>query len=169
MGFLDIPLIARIRRNHGLEHATIHVLSERHDRLSMVGRSDWNGFTLYGTVDTDEVKFATEEALNRLRHGEAHWAVHPRCGTILATTGLMTGLAAFFAISMDSYDTRRFRWGTIPSAILAATVAAIFAQPIGLYLQEHFTTSGYPANLEIKRVSLQPNARMVIHRVETTQ
>jgi hypothetical protein len=169
MGFLDIPFIAHIRRNHGLEHATIHLLSQKVEYLSMVGRSDWGGFTLYGTVDTADVQWAAEEALRRLRQGEAHLAVHPRCGTVLATTGFLTGLAAFFAIGLDNREQGRFRWGTIPSAILAATGAAILAQPVGLYLQEHYTTSGYPANMEIKRITLQPNAGMVIHRVETTQ
>jgi len=32
MNILDIPLIARTRRNHALEHATIHVLSEHEPR-----------------------------------------------------------------------------------------------------------------------------------------
>jgi len=44
--------IARIRRNHGLEHATIHVLSEGHKRFSAQGNSDHRGFHLniYGDV-----------------------------------------------------------------------------------------------------------------------
>jgi len=169
MGFIDIPLIAKIRRNHGFEHATIHILSEKHKRLSMVGRSDWGGFTLYGTVDTADVQWAAEEALHRLRRGESHLAVHPRCGTVLATTGILTGLAAFLAIGVDSRTPDRFRWASLPAALLAATGAAIMAQPIGLFVQEQYTTSGYPANLEIKRITVRPNANMVIHRVETVQ
>ena len=27
---LNLPILSRIRRNHGLEHATLHVLSRRH-------------------------------------------------------------------------------------------------------------------------------------------
>jgi hypothetical protein len=169
MGFFDIPFIVRIRRNHGLEHATIHVLSEHHKRLSMVGRSDWSGFTLYGAIETDEVQAAVEEALHRLRRGEAHLAVHPRCGTVLATTGILTGLASFLAIGLDSNTRDRFRWSSLPTVLLVATGAAIFAQPIGLFLQEKFTTSGYPANLEIKRISLMSNSKVVIHRVDTVQ
>ncbi|MDM8519854.1 DUF6391 domain-containing protein [Anaerolineales bacterium HSG6] len=169
MGFFDLPFIAKIRRNHGLEHATIHILSEKHKRLSMVGRSDWGGFTLYGTIDTADVQSAVEEALHRMRRGESHLAVHPRCGTVLATTGFATGLAAFLAIGIDSRTCDRFRWATLPTALLAATGAAIVAQPLGLYFQEQYTTSGYPANLEIKRITLQPNTKMVIHRVETAQ
>ncbi len=168
MGVSDI--ITRVRRNHGLEHATIHILSQRQNRLSLAGRSDWNGFTIYGAVDTSELKRATQDALNRLRQGEADLAVHPRCGTVLVTTGLITGLAAFFAISLEPSGSRnRFRWAAIPAAILAATFAAVFAQPLGLFLQENYTVDGNPGNLAIKRISLESDTGLIIHRVETTQ
>ena len=169
MGFFDLSLINKIRRNHGLEHATVHILSRRNANLSLVGRSDWNGFTLYGPIDTAEVKRAAREALERLRRGEANLAVHPRCGTVLATTGILTAMAAFLAISLDSGSHKRFRWSTIPAAVLAATAAAIFAQPLGLFLQEHYTTCGHPGNLEIKNISLEPSNNLIIHRIETTQ
>jgi hypothetical protein len=166
----DLSLLTKIQRNHGFEHATVHVLTRRLGKLSIVGRSDWNGFTLYGPVDTDDVRVAVEEALQRLRQGEAELAVHPRCGTGIAVTGFLTALAAFLAIGLDSGDsTKRFRWGAIPAAILAATGAVILAQPLGLWLQEEYTTSGDPGNLEIKSITLQPNARFIVHRIETTQ
>lgn len=169
MGLLDVPLIARIRRNHGLEHATIHILNRRHTHLSLVGHSDWNGFTLYGPIDTAEVKQAAHEALQRLRQGETSLAVHPRCGTVLATTGILTALAAFLAISLDGGFRGRFRWSSIPAAMLAATGAAILAQPLGLLLQERYTTSGNPDKLEIKNVSFKPTANLIVHRVDTVQ
>jgi len=166
----DFSLLTKIRRNHGLEHATVHVLTRRLGRISIVGRSDWNGFFLYGPIDTAQVRAATEEALQRLRQGEAELAVHPRCGTGIAVTGLLTGLAAFLAIGLDGGSlTKRFRWSAIPAAILAATGAVIFAQPLGLWLQEQYTTSGDPGDLEIKSITLQPNARFIVHRVETAQ
>ncbi len=170
MGIFDSPIINNIRRNHGLEHATIHILSKRNTNLSMVGRSDLGGFSLYGTVDTAEVRVAADEALQRLRQGEAHLAVHPRCGTVLATTGILTALAAFFAISLDGSSRGRFRWGAIPVAILAATGAAIVAQPLGLSLQKNYTVSGQPANLDIKSIIVSTTpAGIIKHRVATTQ
>ena len=167
MGLFD--LITRIRRNHGLEHATVHVLSQKHTHLAVVGRSDWNGFTLYGPLDTAEIAQATHDALQRLRRGEAHLAVHPRCGTVLATTGLLTGLAAFLAIGLDGNSNSRFRWTAFPTAVLAATLAAIFAQPLGLFLQERYTVSGNPGNLEIKNITTRMMGSLTVHRIETTQ
>jgi hypothetical protein len=170
MPFINWPIITKIRRNHGLEHATIHLLSRnRQGNLSIVGHSDWGGFTLYGPVTPAEIEAAATEALARLRRGEAELAVHPRCGTVLATTGLLTGLAAFLAIGLDSGSNNRFRWGSIPAAILSATVAAIFAQPLGLHLQRHYTTSGHPGSLEITGVRAVPHRHVITHRVETRQ
>lgn len=169
MGLLDMYPFINIRRNHGLEHATIHILSRRVPHLSMVGRSDVNGFTLYGTIDTEEVKRAAHEALNRLRHGQEDLAVHPRCGTILATTGVLTGLATFAAIGLSGRPRKRFRWGTLPEAIMAATFAALMAQPLGMFVQEKFTVSGNPGPLEITGIQLTGNPGMVIHRISTSQ
>ncbi|RPJ54974.1 MAG: hypothetical protein EHM12_13090 [Dehalococcoidia bacterium] len=144
------------------------MLSRRQPHLAVVGRSDWNGFTLYGPLDTVAVDQATREALHRLRRGEANLAVHPRCGTVLATTGLLTGLAAFLALSLDTSGGRsRFRWAAIPSAVLAATVAAIVAQPLGLLFQERYTVSGNPGRLEIKTISSRSTGNLTIHRIET--
>ena len=38
------PYILRVRRNHGLEHATIHILNGQNYKLS--GRSSGGGFVL---------------------------------------------------------------------------------------------------------------------------
>jgi len=169
VGLLNMYPIVNIRRNHGLEHATIHILSERNPHLSMVGRSDLSGFTLYGPVATEDVRYAAHEALRRLRAGQAELALHPRCGTIIATTGILTGLAAFLSVSVVGKPRQRFRWAAIPEAILAATFAALAAQPLGILLQEHFTVSGQPANLTITDIVRAPTKKMVTHRVKTTQ
>jgi hypothetical protein len=167
MGLFD--LLTRVRRNHGLEHATVHVLSHQHAHLAVVGRSDWNGFTLYGPLDTVEVGQAARDALQRLRQGQTYLAVHPRCGTVLATTGLLTGLAAFLAIGLDGNSRSRFRWASFPVVVLAATLAAIFAQPLGLFLQERYTVTGNPGNLEIKNITTRMVGSLTVHRIKTTQ
>lgn len=170
MGFLDtLPFIADIRRNHGLEHATVHMLSRRHPFLSVVGRSDWAGFTLYGDLSTSDVESAAQEALDRMRRGEGHLAVHQRCGTMLVTTGLMTALATFLVFKMEERSPRgAITLASIPAAMLAATMAAIIAQPLGLFIQEKYTTSGNPATLEITGVERTDVGNLVVHRVHTT-
>ncbi len=166
--------VNRIRRNHGLEHATIHVLSESHKRFSAQGNSDHRGFHLniYGEVTPDEVCAAAAEAQRRLREGERQLAVHPNCGTVLVTTATLATLAAQAALA---WEQRRAPAGdghgrslttafnALPGAILAVVAALIVGRPLGLTLQERYTVDGDIADLEI--VSVQPVAVSPVARL----
>ena len=83
----DIPVISRVQRNHGLEHATLHILSQRYPKQSLAGHSDTAGFWIIGDVTIEDVYESVEEALSRLRNGEKHLAVHRNCGTNFVTSG----------------------------------------------------------------------------------
>ncbi len=135
MNLLEIAPISTIRRNHGIEHATVHVLTSHDPSIRLVGRADSKGFNIYGDVPTDQLVSAANEAVDRLKQGEHGLAVHPRCGTNLVVAGLLTGIAAAIALG------RRPSLRRIPDAILATTFAAIVAQPLGLTFQERITTS----------------------------
>ena len=163
MPLRDIPFIARVRRNHGLEHATIHVLAQQNPRLRVVGRTTSGGFYLYGTLTTRQVRAAVEQAISRLQKGETYLAVHPRCGTNLATAGFLAGLAAFLALLPRA----RRRLDQLPFAILAATLAVVVAQPLGLILQAQVTTSSDARNLIVKRITCRQQSPVAVHHVET--
>ena len=85
---LNAPTISRIRRNHALEHATLHILAQRFPGKPMAGHSNPRGFWILGDVPTEEIKSAVESALARLRAGESHLALHPNCGTNIAVAGM---------------------------------------------------------------------------------
>ena len=159
-------IVQRIRRNHALEHATIHVLAAAPLHSSLFGRSDWSGFWLYGDVETAQVEQAAHEALRRLRAGERHLAVHPRCGTILATTGLLSGLAVFATLGL-AQPRGRLRWSSLPDAILAATAAAILAHPLGMWIERTITTTADVGELAIARIYRQSGGAVPSHRIET--
>jgi hypothetical protein len=160
-----IPFLARLRRNHALEHATIHVLSQRQRKLKVVGRSTNTGIFLYGPLETAEVEAAVHEALARLRRGEHQLAVHPNCGTSLLTAGVMTGLASFFAM----LGTRRLldRLGRLPMTIFFTTAALVLAQPLGLNLQRTVTTEPDVGDLRVKSVKRLASTPITVHWIET--
>jgi hypothetical protein len=153
-------LVSRTRRNHGLEHATIHVLSEKHKHFSAQGHSDFRGFHLniYGNIDEEEVLAAVEEAYQRLKAGEHQLAVHPNCGTVLLTTATLGALASQSAFGLEQRRQRRPRMdfsvfaNGLPSAILAGVLALIVAKPLGMAIQARFTTEGTLGDLEVTRV-----------------
>jgi hypothetical protein len=161
MNILEIPLIAKIRRNHALEHATIHVLTQRNPRRHLMGRTTATGFYLFGEVETNEVAAAVSEALARLQRGEHDLAIHPRCGTNLATAGVLAGLSAFVAMSGRS----KSRLAKLPQVMLAATLAVIAAQPLGLALQKHVTTLSEVKGVTIEEIIRQQRGQVVVHQV----
>lgn len=163
---LGIPFVSRIRRNHGLEHAVLHLLAQRYPQRSMAGHSDANGFWLIGDVPTEVVHSVVVEARERLRAGEHRLAVHPNCGTNFVTAGVLAGLAAFIAL-FGAERRLRDRLERLPLATTLATLALIAAQPLGLSIQRHITTSGEVGELIV--VDIVPNRRgnITSHRIIT--
>lgn len=166
MGLLDHPLIARVRRNHALEHATIHVLSRRYRDLHVMGRSTPNGFVLYGDLPTDAVHEAVQEALERLRAGERHLAVHPTCGTNAVAAGTLAGLGAFLVLSPRRRSVTEWL-GRLPTVILLATLGFILGQRLGLALQASLTTDPRVGNLRVVAVVREERGPMVVHHIYT--
>ena len=165
MKLLELWPMAAIRRNHALEHATIHVLSERQSYLRVMGRSDWSGFTIFGSVGTDELSSAVTAALQRLRAGESQLAVHPRCGTNLATGMVLAGLASASALS----GKRRSRLEKGLQLLIGLAAAFVLAQPLGVRVQEQITTSADVTTLRVVGISRHDSGTLVVHRVETAQ
>lgn len=164
--FLRVPLVERVRKNHGLEHATIHILSARRPRTSLAGRSDHRGFALFGDVPTEAVTEAAQSALQRLKAGEYHLAVHPNCGTNFVTAGMLVGVVAFLA-SLGPGRNWRTRLERLPLLIGAATLALVFAQPLGMALQREVTTTALLGDLEIVSITRHQTGRWTMHRVDT--
>ncbi len=166
LGLLETGLIDRVRRNHGLEHATLNILAERHPGKPMGGFSDTGGFWILGDIETEELTNAALEALKRLQAGEAKLAIHPGCGTNFATAGVLAGLAAgltMFGVGRKLRD----NLDRLPSAVLLATIAMIAAQPLGLKLQAQVTTNAVPGRLRVMDVRMVQQHSLVSHRVRT--
>jgi hypothetical protein len=145
-------LIGTVRRNHGLEHATISVMLRRLGRdIRTVGRATRDGFFLYADVPAELVEECADEALRRMKAGEGHLAVSPFCGTNIAVAGALTAGASLLAIG------RSARADRLPNAMLASMLAIVIAQPLGRLLQKHITTSPDLADTEI--VGVRPGGR----------
>ncbi len=65
------------------------------------------------------------------------------------------------------------RLSRLPSIVLMSTFALILAQPLGLALQQHFTTLGDPGDTEIVNIDRSEfpipiaGQRMTVHFVRT--
>lgn len=163
MRFLEWPPIKKVRRSHGLEHATVHVLAEAQPTLSLVGRASVWGFTIYGDVDTATLTKASQEALRRMQAGQGALAVHPRCGTNLAVTGLLAGLSSALVAREKS------PWRRLGVAVWTAAAVVLSSQSLGLQAQKHVTTTADLEGVRIAGVSRHQLGRLALHRVHLTQ
>jgi hypothetical protein len=156
---MDTNLITQVRRNHGLEHATIHILSRRYKGFGAQGNASVNGFylNLFGDIPADAIEEAAREALQRMKSGEEELALHPNCGTVLLTTAVLATLAgqAVFAFERKRSRSSTMSFidalGTVPGATLAVVVALIVSKPAGMFFQS-YTTTGRPGEMEIASV-----------------
>src|SRR5579863_7680266 len=148
---LSLPYIRRTRRNHGLEHATIHVLSGQGQPVHLSGRSDAEGFVLIGDATTEQIEKAAHTALGRMRNGEHQLAVHPNCGTGFLTSAALVCVTALLG-SVGVRRGARDYIERLPIVLMMSVGALIIAQPLGLSLQAHFTTLGDPGDLKITSV-----------------
>lgn len=158
-------IVDRTRRNHGLEHATVTILSQRRPGLKLAGRSTPFGFYIYGRAETEELRAAVEEALRRLKAGELHLAVHPNCGTNLIAKGIAAGLTSYF--SFLGANTFRSRLARLPRVAVLSGAALMLAQPLGLALQKHLTTSAEIRDMRIVSVKRSDRGGLVTHFVTT--
>lgn len=163
---LQNPIISRIRRNHGLEHATLHTLASHLPYTMLAGHSDVGGFWIIGDVPQEVLHAAVQEAINRLRSGESRLAIHPNCGTNYATAGALAGMAGALAM-LGTGKRLRDKLNRLPFAAALATIALMIAQPLGLLLQARVTTSGDPLSLEVTAITHRMQGMVSIHRIQT--
>ena len=154
--------VANVRRNHALEHATVSLLIARlGPDLRLVGRAVNDGFYIYGNIPTDALRQCADEGLERLKLGEAFWAVTPLCGTNIATAGIVASLAA---LAVAGNGRRQER---VPNAMMAGIIGVLLSQPLGRMLQKHITTSPDLAGTEI--VSIERRGGGGTHTVVTSR
>lgn len=158
--------ITRTRRNHALEHATLQVLATKNPNRILAGHSDTDGFWIIGDLTTDELADAAVEALARLRKGERGLAVHANCGTNFVASGAAAGLAAWLGMLGVGNGARK-KMDRLPVVILLATIALIFSQPLGPWLQAKYTTDAEMGTLKIVEVIRSVRPGLTKHRVRT--
>ncbi len=159
---LDLPLLLETRRNHAVEHATLHILARKFKNQSMGGHSNPTGFYLMGRFTKEDIQEAADEAMGRLRAGESGLAIHEGCGTNIATSTLLPAMFAF--VPMQRTRSNLWRVLLIPFAIGLAVFGYLLSKPLGPWLQKNVTTEADLGNMRI--VDIIP-VRSGLHRVIT--
>jgi len=162
---LDWGPVSLIRRNHGLEHATLNLLAKIQPG-PFAGHSDARGFWIIGNVSTDLVLETAREALQRMKAGESALAIHPYCGTNFVTAGVVAGSMAWVATlgRANSFKKKLDRW---PLLVMVITAGLMISNPLGFKVQEKISTSGNPGDLVIKQIVRYERNGPVLHHILT--
>jgi len=161
MKILDFPTYLATRRNHALEHATIHMLSRKYADKNLAGHSNPTGFFLFGDMSTEDIRTAINEAMTRLRAGESELAIHPGCGTNFATSMVLP--MTFASVPFQGTRSTR-RLLLIPVALMFAVFGYFLSKPLGPWLQCNVTTEADLGNLQVKEII---PVRKGVHRIIT--
>lgn len=162
MNILEFPHILSARRNHAVEHATLKILARKYDEKTLAGHSNPTGFFLFGDIATEDARSAIKEAMSRLRAGEGELAIHPGCGTNLATSMILP--ATFAWIPFQSTRSLRWRLLLIPVGLTFALFGYLLSKPLGPWFQRHVTTEADLGNLQVVEIT---RTRKGVHRVMT--
>jgi hypothetical protein len=158
---LDLPLILETRRNHALEHATLHMLARTHPG-PLAGHSNPTGYFILGDVTTEDLRAAADEAHTRLNAGESGLAIHPGCGTNMATSTLLAATLGW--VPLRGRKSTLGRLAVVPLALAFAALGFSLARPLGPALQEHITTEADLGTLHIVEIR---RVRQGVHRILT--
>ncbi len=158
-----------VRRNHALEHATVHVLQEHNRNLRVSGYSTERGFALLGEIPPGATESAAFEALGRLRAGRRELAIHPQCGTNLVVQGMLCTLVGFLGFAGIGWRRAFARFNLVSMLMLLATLAAPL---LGMAAQARITTDGDVGPLQItaverRQLRLPVIGTLTVHRVRT--
>lgn len=131
----------------------------------LAGHSNPTGFFILGDVPVEDVADASTEALRRLRAGESQLAIHPGCGTNLATSSLLGATLGWFVMRGARSTTGRIL--RLPFALGFAMLGVIAARPLGPMLQQKITTDPNVGGLRVTDVRRSLKGRVTAHRVLT--
>ena len=159
---MTIPWINAVRKNHGLEHATVSLLLERGTSVPMGGYSVPGGFIIWAKATPEVVTSAVEDALQLLEEGHSDLAVSPHCGTNVVVSALLGGVTAYLA------GRGRGLTPIVRGAVLGLLVAKILGPPIGKLVQRTLTVSAEPSGMSIKSTRVLKQSPLSIVWISTT-
>jgi hypothetical protein len=163
---LEVNPVWKVRSNHALEHATLHVLATKATLARMSGFSDAGGFWLLGEVPTDLVFENARKALERMQAGETGLAIHENCGSNLVPSIAVSGGLVWLAMAGAGKDLRK-KAIRFPLAVVLALIGFEAAKPAGPLLQEKAVSTDHVANMLVREVRCYRPYGLVIHRVIT--
>ena len=137
------------------------MLARKYADKNLAGHSNPTGFFLFVDMITEDIRTAVNEAMARLRAGESELAIHPGCGTNLATSMVLP--MTFASVPFQGTRSNR-RLLLLPIALMFAVFGYALSKPLGPWLQRNVTTEADLGNLQVQEII---PVRSGVHRIIT--
>ncbi|MGM0436829.1 MAG: DUF6391 domain-containing protein [Bacillota bacterium] len=134
----------KLRKNHGLEHATINILEKEYGYNDLAGYAEEDGFYIMGVNNNIYVEEAARKGLNLMKNGKNELAIHKRCGTSMTVANFLSAIIFLFLLFTSGYF-------SILNMIIAIVVANLIGPYLGQIVQRKFTTTSEVKEMEIKK------------------
>jgi hypothetical protein len=121
------------------------------------------GFFVLGDVPTDTVRKASQQALERMQHGEGELAISPFCGTNMVVASGLSTLGVLLALRFSGGGP--LGWMRSFSNVMWALM---LSRPLGRMVQRRYTTSADVKGMSINTVSRHAMGKFVVHWVSTS-
>ncbi len=128
--------------------------------VSMAGRSNKNGFYIYGDLPTEMLRSAVQEAIDRILAGEHQLAIHPNCGTNMVSSAVLAAGGTMLATTGTKH---RGLSEQVPAGILGALMGVVLGQVVGLRLQAQVTTGTDFKRARIVEIQRKQIGKRVYH------
>ena len=139
-----------LRKNHGLEHATINILEKELGYNGLAGYAEENGFYIMGVRNPDFVEEAARKGLRLMKNGKEGLAIHKRCGTSMTVANFLSAIIFLVLLFYSGHF-------SILNMIIAIVLSNIFGPFLGQLVQKKLTTSTEVSEMEIKTAYFAEN------------
>ncbi|MFW6381671.1 MAG: DUF6391 domain-containing protein, partial [Bacillota bacterium] len=131
-----------LRKNHGLEHATVNILEREHGFSGLAGYAVDEGFYIMGVDNAYLVEEAARKGASLLKRGNNELVIHKRCGTSMTVANLLSSVIFLGLLIYTGYF-------SILNMILAIIIANLLGPLLGQLVQKKFTTTPEVEDMEI--------------------
>ncbi len=131
-----------LRKNHGLEHATVNVLEKEYGYKNIAGFAEESGFYIIGADSKWVVEEAAARGLELMKRGNYGLAIHKRCGTSMTVANFISAVIFLLLLFYTGYF-------SIFNMVIAIILANLTGPYLGQIIQKYFTTSTDIGGMEI--------------------
>lgn len=131
-----------LRKNHGLEHATVNILEKEYGFRNLAGYAEESGYYIIGADNTWVVEEAARKGLHLMKSGYGELAIHKRCGTSMTVANFISAIIFLLLL----FYTGHF---SIFNMLIAVILANLIGPYFGQIIQKYFTTTADVRDMEI--------------------